>query len=583
MQDDAQTQRWLAALRDGTPAQKADARRNLAALFEARGLLAEATDLLVTNAREGHRDAATFRALARLYRAQGDEYNAAAAALEAARLGGGPPADRPPPQSGPPGPHSQQRTTTPPPFGGGQPGPSRPPRREPTGPSRRGPGRQDPFLDPGAPPASGARRSRSGGGPAPRVTRSLGGSSRTVGYRIIGGIVAFAALMAGVVLFPQQPVTSLLYAISALLLALAVAGHHGDGIRRLLHVPQGPLGTGMLIFGWLLVFLAGGALIPRPEASDPAAPRPSPAPFSTRTPIPDRSGQPATPTRPSPRQQQPVTPRPSATPRGQSAPPAATVAPTPPPPEATPAAQTPAAEPSGGGTRMIVVNAAPDGVRLRPTPGDGDPLKILADGSQVTALSDIRAVAGTDWRLVRDESGAEGWIAAEFLAAVLSVTPTTLALAATPLLAGATSEPPNQPPPATPPPQPVTPTSPPATRPPVPTGPVAPTPAEIAATPTRAAAPATPAPAPPTATAALAASKPQASSGATSSGSSGAGRIAPQGMACPSSHPLKGNHSSSGEWIYHPPGGQFYSRTRPEACFASAADASAAGYRASQR
>lgn len=60
-------------------------------------------------------------------------------------------------------------------------------------------------------------------------------------------------------------------------------------------------------------------------------------------------------------------------------------------------------------------------------------------------------------------------------------------------------------------------------------------------------------------------------------------RAAPQGSACPATHPIKGNKSSSGEMIYHAPNGQFYSRTQPEACFATGADAQAAGYRASQR
>jgi hypothetical protein len=35
--------------------------------------------------------------------------------------------------------------------------------------------------------------------------------------------------------------------------------------------------------------------------------------------------------------------------------------------------------------------------------------------------------------------------------------------------------------------------------------------------------------------------------------------------------------------IYHRPGQTFYDQTRPEACFATPADAEAAGYRASQR
>lgn len=59
-----------------------------------------------------------------------------------------------------------------------------------------------------------------------------------------------------------------------------------------------------------------------------------------------------------------------------------------------------------------------------------------------------------------------------------------------------------------------------------------------------------------------------------------AGRVAPNGMDCPGSHPVKGNR---GSMIYHLPGDGFYEQTRPEDCFASPADAEAAGYRRSQR
>jgi hypothetical protein len=55
------------------------------------------------------------------------------------------------------------------------------------------------------------------------------------------------------------------------------------------------------------------------------------------------------------------------------------------------------------------------------------------------------------------------------------------------------------------------------------------------------------------------------------------------GYSCPSDAPIKGNESSSGELIYHVPGGQFYNATNPEECFASEADAQEAGYRKSKR
>jgi len=52
---------------------------------------------------------------------------------------------------------------------------------------------------------------------------------------------------------------------------------------------------------------------------------------------------------------------------------------------------------------------------------------------------------------------------------------------------------------------------------------------------------------------------------------------------CPESHPIKGNISSSGEKIYHVPGGASYRQTHPEACFATEADAQAAGFRRARR
>jgi len=60
----------------------------------------------------------------------------------------------------------------------------------------------------------------------------------------------------------------------------------------------------------------------------------------------------------------------------------------------------------------------------------------------------------------------------------------------------------------------------------------------------------------------------------------GVATVAPIDGICPASHPIKGNHSSSGDFIYHLPGGRFYERTRPEVCFASEQEAQTAGFRA---
>ncbi len=58
------------------------------------------------------------------------------------------------------------------------------------------------------------------------------------------------------------------------------------------------------------------------------------------------------------------------------------------------------------------------------------------------------------------------------------------------------------------------------------------------------------------------------------------GRAAPLGTNCPSTHPIKGNASSK---IYHLRGDDYYSRTTPEDCFATEADAQGAGYRRARR
>jgi micrococcal nuclease len=48
---------------------------------------------------------------------------------------------------------------------------------------------------------------------------------------------------------------------------------------------------------------------------------------------------------------------------------------------------------------------------------------------------------------------------------------------------------------------------------------------------------------------------------------------------CPTSAPVKGNQSG----LYHVPGGAYYDVTNPEECFATPADAEAAGYETSSR
>lgn len=56
---------------------------------------------------------------------------------------------------------------------------------------------------------------------------------------------------------------------------------------------------------------------------------------------------------------------------------------------------------------------------------------------------------------------------------------------------------------------------------------------------------------------------------------------APEPTSCPAAEPVKGNVPDGvGDRIYHLPGTRWYARTVPEECFASAAAAEAAGFRA---
>jgi len=62
--------------------------------------------------------------------------------------------------------------------------------------------------------------------------------------------------------------------------------------------------------------------------------------------------------------------------------------------------------------------------------------------------------------------------------------------------------------------------------------------------------------------------------------------VAPQdAWTCPATYPIKGNFTTySGEHcIYHPPGGEFYGKTKPERCYASGEEAVQDGCRPSRR
>jgi hypothetical protein len=63
-----------------------------------------------------------------------------------------------------------------------------------------------------------------------------------------------------------------------------------------------------------------------------------------------------------------------------------------------------------------IVDTGGVGLLLRPTPGtDQPPLDVLPEGAVVALVGPEQASAGQLWRMVRDEQGREGWVAAGYL------------------------------------------------------------------------------------------------------------------------------------------------------------------------
>lgn len=77
-------------------------------------------------------------------------------------------------------------------------------------------------------------------------------------------------------------------------------------------------------------------------------------------------------------------------------------------PASTPATASTSAAVGATDTQMVVVNAAPDGARLRASPADGAVKTVLADGTRVTALGESREADGVRWHLVRETGGFKG-------------------------------------------------------------------------------------------------------------------------------------------------------------------------------
>ena len=89
------------------------------------------------------------------------------------------------------------------------------------------------------------------------------------------------------------------------------------------------------------------------------------------------------------------------------------------PVEASVAAPPPAGAAAPAVLQLRVVGTDGAGVKLRAAPGlGGTPLKTVPEGAVLVAIGETRQADGLTWRNVRDPDGAEGWVAAEYVAAL---------------------------------------------------------------------------------------------------------------------------------------------------------------------
>jgi hypothetical protein len=394
--EDEEATYCLSLLRDGDRHQKIRARERLSQIFERRGLLDEAAQCLESNIREGVRDPRVYQRLAGVYRRQGRHELADEVLIEARRLAerlsrSAPGAWRP---GRPPG-----RPTTPVPG----------PLEAPTAPlpaSGPPPGRADPRtgatggeleldrVGAGAPPAgaSDARASTvkrpwwlsppmlvlllllcGSFGLAPFVLALMwvrGGYSRQVNARvtaICAGLTVLSLGAAAVVLQPR---------IAAIVGMVGTTGVLGT-------VPALGAAPTPIVFG------TPGAVASPAPAAPPGLAAASPT-----------SG---------------VAPAASATrPAGVMIGPGPTNEAS---PIASPAAGSAPTASAAAGERLKVIDTGGEGANLRERPGSTGPvIKTVPDGTVLQVIGADQAMDGKSWRNVRDDDGAQGWMAAELLA-----------------------------------------------------------------------------------------------------------------------------------------------------------------------
>ena len=416
--EDEEATYCLSLLRDGDRHQKIVARERLSQIFERRGMLDEACQCLESNIREGVRDPRVYQRLAGVYRRQGRHELADEVLLEARRLA--------------------ERMARSQPPGARRPGPGRPGRPGPGGPVGPGgtPGAVGPAASaPGAleaptmnmPAASAAPPLRQpepatpvGFGPTP--ADDFGSEAATIG---MGSGTAVAPVgTTGAVSRPWYVSPAMV------VLLLLLCGPYGlalmwvqGGYARATEVRVASIWAALMVLvlggaavtlqSQMLTLLAGAAVTTGVRGLPGVGATPGPIVFGP-TPA---AGIGAKPTMPPGLAPSPpaivvspgaLPPRTDGTIVGPGPTSAAGPGQMSPAPEAT--AAPPAEKPSGEQVKVT------DAANLRERPGQSAPvIKTVPEGTILRVVGTDQPMDGKGWKNVRDDAGAQGWMAAELL------------------------------------------------------------------------------------------------------------------------------------------------------------------------
>lgn len=402
--EDEEATYCLSLLRDGDRHQKIVARERLSQIFERRGLLDEAAQCLESNVREGVRDPRVYQRLAGVYRRQGRHELADEVMLEARRLAERlaraqqPGARRPVrPAAGRPAPTAADAPAGQPPTG--SPGLLDAPTATMPAPTRTPePGQPDDFgLDPvavgmGSASAVAAQPTRRPWWASPAMVALLvlllgpfgvalmwvnAGYSRATNIRVSAIWAALMVLLlAGAAVTVQSQLAPLLAGATA---PGAVPRVPGLAVQP----PTTVFGTPQPAVGAKPTLPAGLAVAP---------PSPPPSPVAAQ----QRPG--GTLIGPAPAAKPAAEPKPEGNENDDAAP-------------APPAESAP--KPQG---ERVKVEAGGGGANLRERPGSSAPvIKTVPEGATLSVVGGDQPMDGKTWKNVRDEGGAQGWMAAELL------------------------------------------------------------------------------------------------------------------------------------------------------------------------